>query len=122
MKEPTIQPTTTEMFEETQSNYDKKHRKKEHRKKYWEQKNEKNNINDLYVASTKKSTGYYYDVTPPTYSYQNFYDSENKNQNSETSSKDNSGSFFSNGGKSQIFVTYISFFVILICQIVLVQL
>ena len=110
------------MFEETQSNYDKKHRKKEHRKKYWEQKNEKNNNNDLYVASTKKSTGYYYDVTPPTYSYQNFYDSENKNQNSETSSKDNSGAFFSNGGKSQIFLTYISFFVILICQIVLVQL
>lgn len=90
-------------------------------KKYWEQKNEKNN-NNLYVASTKKSTGYYYDVTPPTYSYQNFYDSENKNQNSETSSKDNSGSFFSNGGKSQNFLTYISFFVILICQIVLVQL
>ena len=121
MKEPTIQPTTTEMFEETQSNYDKKHRKKEHRKKYWEQKNEKKN-NNLYVASTKKSTGYYYDVTPPTYSYQNFYDSENKNQNSEISSKDNSGSFFSNGGKSQIFVTYLLFFVILICQIALVQL
>ena len=115
MNEPTIQPTTTEMFEETQSNYDKKHRKKEHRKKYWEKKNEKNN--NMY-ASTKKSTGYYYDVTPPTYSYQNFYDSENKNQNSETS-RDNSGSFFSNGGKSQIFVT-ISYFVILICQIFLV--
>ena len=76
---------------------------------------EKKNEKDMY-ASTKKSTGYYYDVTPPTYSYQNFYDSDKK-QNSETS-RDNSGSFFSNGGKSQIFVT-ISF-VILICQIFLV--
>ena len=94
--------------DESQYNSNIKYRSKDDRNKYWETKN--NNV--IYSTKKSKSTPYYYDVTPPTFSYSNFYNTD-KNLHSNKNQEKESG-IFSNSGRKNIVNISVLFF---ICQI-----